>query len=1596
MNSIFTSTFSFSYKILRRIIFCILFSGSMLYAQVPFFEHSEGENLDSSLTEDSRLKSTESAWWSAYARGSDYWVYFTWGELYNGCPCDKNCYLQVLNKGVLVLQTGWLGNAYSYSGADIRHGLGPSQQGEYTWYLQYSGHTYLISASFDCWYACSGNWHAGGTHYAYTSSIKAPTNVHQETNDISDSYIIIKWTKQTDIPDAQHGYIIYRDGVEIKRVYNGVFAWTDNNVQPATQYTYTVATYTNDWGGKVSGGVSTSAYTFDIGLTATNNLKDRVRLSWTLPPTSMGVQKYKIERSDGEITDVLNDNIDKGTSTYSDYDGLPGFIYTYVITPMADGKTYFSGSAEGKRLPNGKFSGEVKAPFGGGVADVQVCAVRLDSVPGDTTTTYCDSTDATGYYEITEVYYFNEALFRLTPKKGEHGFSPAFLERTLQLGASSVGSLNFTDTSSFTVSGQVIQPSNKGDCYVKNVEILVDDLYKGNKTDHEGKFVLTVPETGTYTFKARMENHYFTPSQHAYFIDSDTVRVNFEDTTRYFLDGFVLASCNIYIGQADLRIYSKDMPASCFDTTITTATETGYYKIELPARAYNVELVKFYPVDENVVTAEEVETYFMTQIVDLTYGDAGKDFIYRKAPKMTVIGFDEYGCAPYDIPIVEQAVQYNLMFEVRESFGESTCLADTGYVVIFDGLADESNKVDTVYLEGGKATYMLTPGAPNIIDPYLKHFEVVAYIEGETDIYSQDVLIVGNSPREKTYVTVSPEIPFMILRDPPGDASYSYLSEGTTTQTALRLKALQSASANIWGEVKVGAKISTGFVVSTEFEVWAKIKGSLEVGASISSQSEFTLSITNSQQFTTSGNPDITGVEGDIYAGAALNIIYALTDVIKYNPATCGVDKTVDLIMGTEGFATTFIYTEDHIRNVLIPQLTKIRNIYLAQGSDSAKLYTDQIDVWNQTLRMNEDLKKKATFLENKSISAGSLYEAYKEVSTSKSIALEFNLYIEIGVAIEAGLDVAGSGVSGGVATKFRTEFGAGASWSQTFTRKTGYVLNDDDQGDYFSVDIMADEVYGTPVFKLVSGSTSCPWEPGTQPREGVQLIADSYNAFVNDPNGEAVFKLQLGNTSQSDEDMTYNLVFFQASNPDGAKLTLGGSEVQGGVPTPYDIPAGSSKEATITVKKGPVAFDYNNLQFALLSGCGDGAIADTISLYVHFASPCSNIIMTKPGQNWVLSGPDQNKLKVRLEGYDPSLLTLVKLQYADAGKNNWTTHVTVEKEELGVDKTDLVWVFEGIPDGLYDIRAVVECTDGKVYSDVLSGMIDRMPPELFGLPEPADLILDKGDKIMATFNEDLNCYKVTKAQVLFTDLTTAEQVDFSVGCNGNSIIIVPDFTGLTFEDDTFNVTVVGIEDQYGNVIPESMGWSFVIPGPDDFVINEDEDTDGDGLINKNDNCPYSSNPGQENMDSDLWGDICDEDVDGDGTLNLFDNCLLISNPNQEDSNGDGIGDACQYPAGMQPVEIHEYRFEAYPNPFADYTNIKYSIPVESYVVIRIFDVLGNEIANLVGTEMLSGDYELRWDSKEYSNGMYFFTMYSRSVNTNDQFWQTRTMILSR
>jgi len=72
-----------------------------------------------------------------------------------------------------------------------------------------------------------------------------------------------------------------------------------------------------------------------------------------------------------------------------------------------------------------------------------------------------------------------------------------------------------------------------------------------------------------------------------------------------------------------------------------------------------------------------------------------------------------------------------------------------------------------------------------------------------------------------------------------------------------------------------------------------------------------------------------------------------------------------------------------------------------------------------------------------------------------------------------------------------------------------------------------------------------------------------------------------------------------------------------------------------------------------------------------------------------------------------------------------------------------------------------------------------------------------------------------------------------------------------------------------------------------------DIDSDGDGILDADDNCPDTANSDQTNTDGDAEGDACDLDDDGDGVLDESDNCPLNINPGQDDFDGDGAGDYC-------------------------------------------------------------------------------------------------------
>ncbi|MBS1514022.1 MAG: T9SS type A sorting domain-containing protein [Bacteroidetes bacterium] len=70
-----------------------------------------------------------------------------------------------------------------------------------------------------------------------------------------------------------------------------------------------------------------------------------------------------------------------------------------------------------------------------------------------------------------------------------------------------------------------------------------------------------------------------------------------------------------------------------------------------------------------------------------------------------------------------------------------------------------------------------------------------------------------------------------------------------------------------------------------------------------------------------------------------------------------------------------------------------------------------------------------------------------------------------------------------------------------------------------------------------------------------------------------------------------------------------------------------------------------------------------------------------------------------------------------------------------------------------------------------------------------------------------------------------------------------------------------------------------------------------------------------------------------------------------------------------------------YPNPFNPSTKIKYSIPSSSYVTLKVYDILGNEVETIVSQQQSRGVYDVQWDGSKYSSGVYIYKITAGNYN---------------
>ena len=506
--------------------------------------------------------------------------------------------------------------------------------------------------------------------------------------------------------------------------------------------------------------------------------------------------------------------------------------------------------------------------------------------------------------------------------------------------------------------------------------------------------------------------------------------------------------------------------------------------------------------------------------------------------------------------------------------------------------------------------------------------------------------------------------------------------------------------------------------------------------------------------------------------------------------------------------------------------------------SDSVRILNQQIRLWEEAIKNNEKEKLNAVFSPRNTISYNgiSIDKSYS-YSTGESEDIIFEQSIDANILKELDQSVSGLGAIFKFNSKGSLKHQGNKHKSETSRISYGYHLEDNNTGDYFRVAVSNHEANASldsestnnlmsPVFKLEGGASMCPWErpqktkyykpgsilsAGTRQRELPEISADVTVLHDVPENESAIFRLNLGNASETNETQWYHLRL--VDDVDGLALQYDGEKVSD-IPRLIELPGGKSSQITLDITKyDPDRYDFEDIKLMLYSSCewdsytnGAGLVSsDTVTLAAHFVPVCQKANILKPKDLWIanISSIRDNQYPITFNSYDPTdeRLEKITIQYKPKNRSSWSSLRSFYKTKadipVGEDAsvlessiTTYAWNLEELIDGEYQIRALSFCNTGEeTPSEIVNGLIDRTVPRLFGSTNPADGVLDVNDKISLKFNEPINESKLTLANFDIRGILNFKPLNHQTYLSlddKNSYAEIP--RGLNFVDDSFTI----------------------------------------------------------------------------------------------------------------------------------------------------------------------------------------------------------------
>jgi len=77
-----------------------------------------------------------------------------------------------------------------------------------------------------------------------------------------------------------------------------------------------------------------------------------------------------------------------------------------------------------------------------------------------------------------------------------------------------------------------------------------------------------------------------------------------------------------------------------------------------------------------------------------------------------------------------------------------------------------------------------------------------------------------------------------------------------------------------------------------------------------------------------------------------------------------------------------------------------------------------------------------------------------------------------------------------------------------------------------------------------------------------------------------------------------------------------------------------------------------------------------------------------------------------------------------------------------------------------------------------------------------------------------------------------------------------------------------------------------------------------------------------------------------------------------------------------------------YPNPFNPSTTIHFELPRAAHVILKVYNILGEEVVTLIDEEKAAGKYDIQFEGARFTSGVYFYRL------TSGDFVSTKKLIL--